>query len=201
MNLDAHQANAWYDLGGIYYHGVEEDPRGLALFKKALSKVRNQSEIGWSFDIDDEGFIAKMALVAFETASIVAKNASPGDRVTTLETLAALISLYRKDAKEYYKESESQVFDRSLRLYAEALSLDPHNFDVAYGRASTLYSTNDINRWNEAELAYLYAISVARTDHEREVAQRSLISFARRCKNHEAEKQYSLQWPGLTKTK
>src|SRR4029078_1222259 len=51
------------------------------------------------------------------------------------------VYLFRKDAMEFYKIDEKQVFDKALDLYRKALKLDPTNFVLSSDYANSFYGT------------------------------------------------------------
>jgi len=80
---------------------------------------------------------------------------------------ATTIYLYRRDAMDFYHINESQVFDRSLALYAQALKLDPTNFALATDLAESYYGIRPM-RTNDALIAWTNALNIAQSDVERE---------------------------------
>jgi len=83
------------------------------------------------------------------------------------QNLATSVYLFRKDAMEFYKFTEPQVFDRSLELYRKAVKLDPDNFVLASDYAQTYYGIRPM-RHEEAIAAWEQALKIASTDEERE---------------------------------
>jgi tetratricopeptide (TPR) repeat protein len=84
-----------------------------------------------------------------------------------LQNLATTTYLFRKDAKEFYKWNEQQVFDRSLDLYKRALKLDPTNFPLATDYAQTYYGIKPL-RVDEALTAWDTALKIANDEFERQ---------------------------------
>lgn len=80
---------------------------------------------------------------------------------------ATTVFLFRKDAQEFYKIDEQKVFDRALELYAQALKLDPKNFQLATDIAQTYYGIRP-SRVKESLAAWDYALGVAGDPAERE---------------------------------
>ncbi|MCS1411028.1 MAG: Photosystem I assembly protein Ycf3 [Verrucomicrobia subdivision 3 bacterium] len=84
------------------------------------------------------------------------------------------VFLFRKDVKEHYQITESEVFDKALTLYQKALELDPKNFDLAEDIAQIYYgirttdSPSQMARPKEALKAWKRAESLAPGDFERE---------------------------------
>jgi tetratricopeptide (TPR) repeat protein len=85
------------------------------------------------------------------------------------------VYLFRKDAKEYYKIGEQQVFDKALELYSNALRLDPADFNLASDIAQTFYGIKP-TRTNDALKAWTNALAIAHDEVEREGVY---IHFAR----------------------
>lgn len=81
--------------------------------------------------------------------------------------LAGAVSLYRKDAREYYKIEERAVFDKALKLYRQALELDPKNFVLASELAETYYFIRPPPT-DEALGAWTNAMNLSSTEIEKE---------------------------------
>jgi len=77
------------------------------------------------------------------------------------------VYLFRKDAMEFYKIDEQQVFDKALELYSKALKLDPTNFPLASDVAQTYYG---IKPWRteDALKAWTNTLTIAHDEIERE---------------------------------
>jgi tetratricopeptide (TPR) repeat protein len=105
------------------------------------------------------------------------------------ENFATTVFLFRRDATNYYKITEQQVFEKAMALYHKAQELDPTNFVLATDVAQTYYGIN-LTRTGDEELdrkarrklseealaAWQKALLLARDDVER---QGVLIHFAR----------------------
>lgn len=102
---------------------------------------------------------------------------------------ATTVYLFRSDAREFYKISEAEVFDKAMGLYAKAMELDPNNFILAQDVAQSYYGipvvkTEDEEANRRAEIkhadaalaAWKRAMPLARDDVER---QGVLMHFAR----------------------
>lgn len=83
------------------------------------------------------------------------------------ENFGTTVYLFRKDAKEYYHINESQVFDKALLLYSNAVRLDPTNFLLATDVAESYYEIKP-PRTDDALSAWTNALNVATTEVERE---------------------------------
>ena len=83
------------------------------------------------------------------------------------QNFATTVYLYRKDAKEFYHINESQVFDKALDLYRQAIRLDPTNFTLATDYAESYYGIKPL-RTNDALMSWTNAMTIARDELERE---------------------------------
>ncbi len=83
------------------------------------------------------------------------------------QNLATTVFLFRKDAMEFYKIDEQQVFDKALELYRQAMKLDPGNFVLATDYAQTYYGIRPI-RTEEAITAWKDVLKIASNETERE---------------------------------
>lgn len=105
------------------------------------------------------------------------------------QNLATTVFLFRKDAMEFYKITEQEVFAKAMGLYRKALLLDPENFSLAAELAQTYYGikppkSDDTNATRQAELkladealaAWRTAQKLSSNDLEREGIH---IHFAR----------------------
>jgi tetratricopeptide (TPR) repeat protein len=84
------------------------------------------------------------------------------------------VYLFRKDAMKHFDMSESEVFDKALKLYRKALEKEPRNFDLAEDIAQTYYGIRNkavpprMSRPDEALKAWAYALKIAPGEHERQ---------------------------------
>ncbi len=84
------------------------------------------------------------------------------------------VFLFRKDVKEHYKITESEVFDKALALYKKAQEYDPNNFDLAEDIAQTYYgirtsdSPSKLARPQEALKAWELASALAPAEFEKQ---------------------------------
>ena len=84
------------------------------------------------------------------------------------------VFLFRKDVKEHYSITESQVFDKALGLYKKAQQLSPKDFDLAEDIAQTYYGirTTDrpakMARPQEALKAWTLASTLAPSEFEKQ---------------------------------
>ena len=92
------------------------------------------------------------------------------DEPVYYQNFATTVYLYRKDAREFYHIDEQQVFDKALGLYQQALKLTPSNFTLATDYAESYYGIKPL-RTNDALVAWTNALSIARTEGERQGVQ------------------------------
>ena len=92
------------------------------------------------------------------------------------QNFATTVYLFRKDAMEFYRITEQQVFDKALDLYAKAFKLDPKNFNLATDLAQTHYGIRP-TRTDDALRAWTNALAVAHDEIEREGVHIHLARF------------------------
>ena len=87
------------------------------------------------------------------------------DEPLYLHNFGTLVFLFRKDATNYFKCDEQEVFNRALALYDRALKLDPKNFPLASDVAQTYYGFKPppTKTPEEARLAELHLADQALT--------------------------------------
>jgi tetratricopeptide (TPR) repeat protein len=83
------------------------------------------------------------------------------------QNLAVSVYLFRSDAEAYYHLNETQVFDKALALYRQAIALDPDNFPLFSDYAESFYGTKP-PRWKDGLAAWTEALKIAHDDTERE---------------------------------
>ncbi len=83
------------------------------------------------------------------------------------QNFATTVFLYRKDAMEFYKIDEQQVFDKALELYRKALQMDPQNFVLANDLAQSYYGVRPARPLDAIE-AWRQALKLAKDDLQRE---------------------------------
>jgi tetratricopeptide (TPR) repeat protein len=81
--------------------------------------------------------------------------------------LAVTVYLFRRDATNYFKLTEQQVYDKSLELYREAINLAPGDFVLFSDYAESFYGTIP-PRWKEGLEAWTEALKIAHDEDERE---------------------------------
>lgn len=80
---------------------------------------------------------------------------------------ATTVYLFRKDAMEFYGINETQVFDKALDLYRQAMKLAPNDFILASDYAQSFYGTKP-PRYKEGLVAWTDVMKLARDDIERD---------------------------------
>lgn len=83
------------------------------------------------------------------------------------QNLATTTYLFRKDAKEIYRITETEVFDKALDLYRKAIALDPTNMVLRTDLAQSYYGIKPV-RTEEALAAWNDALKLAKSDAERQ---------------------------------
>ena len=91
------------------------------------------------------------------------------------QNFATTVYLFRRDAMEFFKIDEPQVFNRALELYRKALKLDPNNFALATDFAQSYYGIKPL-RYVDAMAAWNDALKIANDDLTR---QGVYLHFAR----------------------
>lgn len=116
--------------------------------------------------------------------------------------LGTTVFFFRKDAMDYYKITEQQVFDRALQHYAEAMKLAPEDFVLASDVAQAYYGIRP-PRHEAAVGAWELALKLVRDDAEREGVHLHLARvLANAGKFDEARKHLAVvKLPNLQETK
>lgn len=83
------------------------------------------------------------------------------------QNLATTVYLFRHDATNYYNINETQVFDKSLALYQQAMQLAPDDLPLATDYAQTFYGIRPL-RTNDALVAWTNALNLAHNETEKE---------------------------------
>jgi tetratricopeptide (TPR) repeat protein len=81
--------------------------------------------------------------------------------------LAAAVYLFRKDAAEYWKISDQEVYDKALGLYQKAVKLAPDDFILASDYAMCFYGINP-PRWKDGLAAWTQCLKIAPDERDRE---------------------------------
>ncbi|MBC8003778.1 MAG: tetratricopeptide repeat protein [Opitutaceae bacterium] len=83
------------------------------------------------------------------------------------QNYATTVYLFRKDAMEHFQFTETQVFDKALDLYRQAIKLAPDDFILASDYAQCFYGTKP-PRWEDGLKAWDEALKIARDQIERD---------------------------------
>ena len=83
------------------------------------------------------------------------------------QNYATTVYLFRKDAMEHFNFNETQVFDKALDLYRQAIKLAPDDFILASDYAQCFYGTKP-PRWEDGLKAWDAALKVARDQIEKD---------------------------------
>jgi len=83
------------------------------------------------------------------------------------QNFATTVYLFRKDAREFYKINEQQVFDKALGLYHEAMKLAPDNLVLATDFAECYYGIKPL-RTNDTLMAWTNCLGICKDENERE---------------------------------
>jgi tetratricopeptide (TPR) repeat protein len=86
------------------------------------------------------------------------------------QNFATTVYLFRKDAQEFYRITEPQVFDKALGLYQKAMALEPGSLVLATDYAQSYYGIRPL-RTNDALTAWTNALKICRDENEREGVQ------------------------------
>lgn len=93
------------------------------------------------------------------------------------QNFATTVYLFRKDAMEFYNISETEVFDKALGLYRQAMKLAPDDFLLAQDYAQSFYGTKPA-RWEEGLKAWEDVLPLAKEGVERD----GILIHLARCK-------------------
>jgi len=170
---------------GSFLNDIHEESEGVAQWEKAR-ELDPKEPAAWNNLANYYGHNGPIEK-AFEYYS-KAIELKPNESLY-YENFATTVYLFRRDATNYFKINEQQVFDKAMGLYRKAQELDPNNFVLASDIAQTYYGiilqkgvsaqTNQMTaqKWTkEALAAWRKAYDLARDDIER---QGVLVHFAR----------------------
>lgn len=148
---------------GSFLYEIHEEDEGVAQWLKAR-EIDPAHPAAWNNLANHYGHRGPV-MKAFECYE-KAIELQPNEPVY-FQNLATTTYLFRRDAMEFYKLTEREVFDKALALYRKALQLDPTNFPLASDLAQTYYGIKPL-RADEAIEAWNYALKIANDDIERE---------------------------------
>ncbi len=137
----------------------ELDPKNPAIYNNLANYYGHRSPVKKSFE-----YYAK------------AIELDP-DEPVYFQNFATTVYLFRPDAMEYYGISETEVFDKALGLYRQAMKLAPNDFILATDYAQSFYGTKP-PRYDEGLKAWEGVLPLARDEIERE----GIVIHLARCK-------------------
>jgi len=157
---------------GSFLHDLGDEQGGEAQTEKAR-QLDPKNPAPWNNLANHYGHYGQVKKAFEYYARAVELN--PAEPVY-YQNFATTVYLFRKDAMEFYKITEQQVFDKALDLYRKAFKLDPRNFNLATDLAQTYYAIRP-TRTEDALTAWTNALAVAHDDIEREGVHIHLARF------------------------
>ena len=156
---------------GSFLFELDEDDAAAAQWDEA-KKLDPKNPVVWDrlADYYTETGATPKAFESLEKAIELAPKAAE-----YLQKLAELIDLFRPAARQYYHLEAPAEMDRVVKLYRDAIKLDPQNFTLATDFAQVLYGIRPF-RVKEALDAWNYAFNLAKGPVEQ---QGVLIHLAR----------------------
>lgn len=148
---------------GSFLNGINEEDESVVQWEKA-KEIDPRNPAVWNNLANHYGHRGPVQK-AFEYYAKAIELAP--EEPLYFQNLATTTYLFRKDAMEFYKIDERQVFDRALELYRTAVRLDPKNFPLASDLAQSYYGIKPL-RTDEALAAWDYALKIANDAIERE---------------------------------
>jgi tetratricopeptide (TPR) repeat protein len=148
---------------GSFLNDIGEEDAAVAQYGKA-AQLDPKNPAAWNQLANYYGEHGPVTNAFVDYAKAIELN--PAEPVY-YQNLAAMVYLFRKDARAYYGISEEQVFDKALALYRKAMQLNPQNFLLAADYAQSYYGIRPL-RTNDALGAWTNALQIARDDNERE---------------------------------
>jgi tetratricopeptide (TPR) repeat protein len=148
---------------GSFLNDIGEEEAAGAQYRKA-AQLDPKNPAAWNQLANYYGEHGPLTNAFVDYAKAIELN--PAEPVY-YQNLAAMVYLFRKDARAFYGITEEQVFDKALTLYCKAIQLDPQNFPLATDYAQTYYGIRPL-RTNDALGAWTNALQIAHDDNERE---------------------------------
>jgi tetratricopeptide (TPR) repeat protein len=148
---------------GSFLNDLEEEEGALEQWEKALSL--NPKDPATYNNLANHYTHAGQIKKAFEYYTR-ASELNPREPLY-YNNLGDAVFLFRKDAMEFYRLTEQQVYDKALELYSKALKLDPTNFPLASNVAQTYYGIKPL-RLEDALKAWTNTLALAHDEVERE---------------------------------
>ncbi len=132
-----------------YENSKQLDPKNPAVWNQLANYYGHNGELTNAFDSYTEAI-----------------RLDPAEPVY-YQNFATTVYLYRKDAREFYRINEQQVFDKALGLYRQALKFAPENLVLATDYAASYYGIKPF-RTNDALNSWTNALQICRDENERE---------------------------------
>ena len=148
---------------GSFLNDIGEEEAAGAQYRKA-AQLDPKNPAAWNQLANYYGEHGPLTNAFVDYAKAIELN--PAEPVY-YQNLAAMVYLFRKDARAFYGITEEQVFDKALTLYCKAIQLDPQNFPLATDYAQTYYGIRPL-RTNDALGAWTNALQIAHDDNERQ---------------------------------
>lgn len=162
---------------GSFLNDIQEEEAAEAEWEKAR-QLDPKNPAAWNNLANHYGHFGEVTK-AFEYYA-KAIELDPAEPVY-FQNFATTVYLFRRDATNFYKITEPQVFDKALDLYRKALALDPQNFLLATDLAQSYYGIKPpksgdpeadrkvaLKLTEEAVAAWEVAMKVAGNDVERQ---------------------------------
>jgi len=162
---------------GSFLNDIHEEPEALAQWEKARELDPNEPAT-WNNLANYYGHNGPIEKAFDYYSKAIALKPT---EALYYENFATTVYLFRRDATNFFKIDEQQVFEKAMSLYRQAQALDPNNFLLASDIAQTYYGisgpkTGDPEadqkanqKWtNEALAAWRRAFALARDDIERQ---------------------------------
>ena len=176
---------------GSFLNDIQDEDAAYLQWEKAREADPN-NPAAWNNLANYHGHVGPVAKSFAYYAKAIELNPTES---TYYFNLATTVYLFRRDATNFYKISEQQVFEKAMALYRKALELDPGNFVLATDYAQSYYGfdpklTGDPEQdrkikqkhFDDAMAAWNEAFKLAGDDIER---QGVLIHYARLQINHD----------------
>ena len=148
---------------GSFLNEIREEDEGIKHWEKAL-ELDPKNPASWNNLANNYGHHGPVKKAFEYYAKAIELN--PNEPVYRWN-FATTVYLFRKDAMEFYEIDETQVFDKALDLYRQAMKLAPNDFILASDYAQSFYGTKP-PRMKEGLVAWTEAMKIARDDIERE---------------------------------
>ncbi|MDB6122244.1 MAG: repeat-containing protein, partial [Pedosphaera sp.] len=120
---------------GAFLNDIKEEEAAVAQFEKAR-ELDPKNPATWNNLANHFGHDGEVKKAFEYYAKAIELNPS---EAVYYQNFGTTVFLFRKDAMEYYKIDEQQVFTKALELYQKAVQLEPNNFELLQDVAQTYY--------------------------------------------------------------